>query len=45
MAKIVFSFILLFMHSHSEADTVAIPDRWIEARGSRGGYGAVATDD
>jgi bacteriorhodopsin len=44
LAKIVFGFYLLSAHSHSEGDSVVLPESWTEPRGSLR-YGAIASDD
>ncbi|KAJ9098281.1 hypothetical protein QFC21_004610 [Naganishia friedmannii] len=44
IAKIVFGFYLLSAHSHSEGDSVVLPESWTEPRGSLR-YGAIASDD
>ncbi|GHJ85017.1 hypothetical protein NliqN6_1419 [Naganishia liquefaciens] len=43
-AKIVFGFYLLLAHSHSDGDSVVLPESWTEPRGGSR-YGAIASDD
>lgn len=43
-AKIVFGFYLLLAHSHSDGDSVVLPESWTEPRGGAR-YGAIASDD
>ncbi|KAJ9110256.1 hypothetical protein QFC19_001659 [Naganishia cerealis] len=43
-AKIVFGFYLLIAHSHTEGDSVVLPESWTEPRGAVR-YGAIASDD